>query len=51
VKNLRNAARSLSGLTLEDSGARTHVIGANVILPANGYAVLARTRFKVARSG
>lgn len=42
VKNLRSAARSLSGLTLEDSGGRTHVIGANVEIGANAYGVLVR---------
>jgi hypothetical protein len=37
-------ARSLSGLTLVDSGGRTHVIGAGVVIDAGAYALLVRDR-------
>jgi hypothetical protein len=42
IKNLTTAPKSLSGLTLEDSGGRTHVIGSGVVVPANAYRVLVR---------
>jgi len=44
VKNLAASERSLSGLTLKDGAARTHVIGAGVTLAGGAYAVLVRNK-------
>jgi len=44
LHNLASSARSLSGLTLKDGGARTHVIGAGVTIAPGAYVVLARDK-------
>lgn len=44
LHNLASSARTLSGLTLKDGGARTHVIGAGVTIAPGAYVVLARDK-------
>ncbi len=44
LHSLAPAPRSLSGLTLKDSGGRIHVIGAGIVIGAGQYLVFARNR-------